>query len=175
MRKSPAKKVLMVIAHEIFRDEEYLQPKEILESAGIKVLTASTSLEPATGKLGAIVNPDLLLRDSRAEEYDAIVFVGGLGSKNYFNDPAAHALAKEAVDTKKLLAAICSATGILAQAGVIMGKKVTSFPAEAEMIEKQGAHYTGKDIEIDGRLVTANGPAAAPAFGNAIRKMLLKE
>ncbi|MDD5492432.1 MAG: DJ-1/PfpI family protein [bacterium] len=170
-----AKKVLMVIAHEMFRDEEYLQPKEILESAGIKVVTASSSLEPATGKLGAMVKPDILLRDSRAEEYDAIIFIGGSGSRNYFNDPAAHALARSAVGQKKILASICSATGILAQAGVIAGKKVTSFPAEAEMIEKNRAYYTGKEVEIDGRLVTANGPASAVAFGQAIRKMLLKE
>lgn len=172
MKKKPTKKVLMVIAHEIFRDEEYLRPKEVLESAGIKVITASTSLEPATGKLGAMVNPDILLRESLAAEYDAIVFVGGSGSRSYFNDPVAHALAKSAVDNKKLLASICSATGILAQAGVIKGKNVTSFPAEAELIEKNGAHYTGKEIELDDRLITANGPAAAPAFGEAIRKML---
>ncbi len=165
----------MVIAHEIFRDEEYLQPKKILESAGIQVITASTSLEPATGKLGAIVHPDVLLQDSRAGDYDAIVFIGGSGSRNYFRDPAAHALAKDAVDNKKLLAAICSATGILAAADVIKGKKMTGFPAEAEMIEQYGAHYTGKDVEIDGSLVTANGPAAASAFGQAIKKILLKE
>lgn len=175
MSKNPVKKVLMVIAHEIFRDEEYLQPKKILETAGIKVITASSSLEPATGKLGAIVYPDVLVQDSRVAEYDAIVFIGGSGSRNYFHDPAAHALAKEAVEREKLLAAICSATGILAQADVIKGKKVTSFPTEAEIIEKNGAHYTGKNVEIDGRLVTANGPAAAEAFGNALRKMLLKE
>ncbi|MDD5259440.1 MAG: DJ-1/PfpI family protein [bacterium] len=175
MSKNPAKKVLIVIAHEIFRDEEYLQPKEILESAGIKVVTASISLKPATGKLGAIVYPDVLLQDSQAGDYDAIVFVGGSGSRNYFHDPAAQALAKGAIDNKKLLASICSATGILAAAGVIKGKRVTSFPAEAEMIEQHGAHYTGQEVEIDGRLVTANGPAAAVAFGQAIRKILLKE
>ncbi|MDD5131879.1 MAG: DJ-1/PfpI family protein [bacterium] len=169
------KKVLMVIAHEIFRDEEYLQPKEIFESAGIKVITASSSLDPATGKLGSTVEPDILLRDSRAEDYAAVIFVGGSGSRDYFNDPDALALARRAKEQNKILASICSATGILAQAGVITGKKVTSFPAEAEMIEKNGAHYTGKDIEIDGCLVTANGPAAAAAFGQAIRKMLLKE
>ncbi len=165
----------MVIAHEIFRDEEYLQPKKILETAGIKVITASSSLEPATGKLGTIVHPDVLVQESRAAEYDAIVFIGGSGSRNYFHDPAAHALAKEAVEREKLLAAICSAAGILAQADVIKGKEVTSYPAEAEMIEQHGAHYTGKDVEIDGRLITANGPAAAADFGRAIRKKLLKE
>lgn len=162
----------MVIAHKIFRDEEYFQPKAILESAGIKVVTASTSLEPATGKLGALVQPDIILADSRAEEYEAIIFIGGKGARDYFDDPSAHALVQATLKNHKILAAICSATGILARAGVITGKKVTSFPAEAELIEKNGAHYTGKEIELDGRLITANGPAAAPAFGEAIRKML---
>lgn len=174
MAKNNHKKVLMIIAHDIFRDEEYLQPKEILSKAGVKVVTASTSLDPATGKLGAKIKPDILVKDARPEDYDAVIFVGGKGSRDYFNDPAAHALAKGAVAHDKILSSICSGTGILAKAGVLKDKQVTSFPAEAEIIERQGGHYTGKPVEIDGRIITANGPDAAAGFGEAIKKMLLK-
>ena len=174
MVKNNHKKVLMIIAHEIFRDEEYLQPKEILAKAGIKVITASTSLEPATGKNGAKVKPDILVRDARPEDYDAVIFVGGKGSRNYFHDPAAQALARGAAAHNKILSSICSGTGILATAGVIRDKQVTSFPAEAEIIERHGGHYTGQPVEIDGRIITANGPEAAASFGEAIKKMLLK-
>jgi protease I len=174
MTKNNHKKALMIIAHNIFRDEEYLQPKEILTKAGIKVITASSSLEPASGKLGAKVKPDILVRDAKAEDYDAVIFIGGAGSRDYFNDPSAHALARGAVAHHKLLSSICSGTGILAKAGVLSDKQVTSFPAEAEIIERNGGHYTGKSVEIDESIITANGPAAAGEFGEAIKKMLLK-
>ena len=174
MAKNNQKKVLMIIAHNIFRDEEYLRPKEVLTKAGIKVVTASSSLEPATGKYGAKVKPDLLVKEAKAEDYDAVIFVGGKGSRDYFNDPAAHALAQGAAAHAKILSSICSGTGILAKAGVIRDKQVTSFPAEAEIIERNGGHYTGKPVETDGNIVTANGPEAAFDFGEAIKKMLLK-
>jgi protease I len=174
MVKSHHQKVLIIIAPNIFRDEEYLQPKEILTKAGIKVVTASSSLEPASGKLGAKVKPDILVKDAKAEDYDAVIFVGGAGSRVYFSDPAAHALARGAVAHNKILSSICSGTGILALAGVLSDKQVTSFPAEAEIIERNGGHYTGKTVEIDGRIITANGPSAAADFGEAIKKMLQK-
>lgn len=76
-KKTPEKKVVMIIAHNIFRDEEYLRPKEVLTAAGIKVVTASSSLTTATGKLGAKVNPDVLVKDVKAADYDAVIFIGG--------------------------------------------------------------------------------------------------
>ena len=51
------KTVALVIAEKVFRDEEYQAPKEILESAGIEVLTVSTTLGKAVGKLGLEVTP----------------------------------------------------------------------------------------------------------------------
>ncbi len=53
------KKVLMIIAHENFRDEELLTPKQIFEKNGIKVTIASTDTTPAKGMLGAVVKPDV--------------------------------------------------------------------------------------------------------------------
>ena len=57
------KKAVMIIAQENFRDEELLEPKEVLEKNGICVTVASTSLKEAKGKLGAKVKPGMLLKD----------------------------------------------------------------------------------------------------------------
>jgi len=47
------KKVLMIIASQNFRDEEFLTPKQIFEKAGFNVIVASSSLNTAKGTLGA--------------------------------------------------------------------------------------------------------------------------
>jgi len=73
----------MVIAPENFRDEEYARPREILESAGYAVVVASRSRETARGMLGMRVQPELLLSEARAADYDAVVFVGGSGAQTY--------------------------------------------------------------------------------------------
>ncbi|MBC7337341.1 MAG: DJ-1/PfpI family protein, partial [Clostridia bacterium] len=60
------KKVLMIVAHRDFRDEEFFEPKKTLEGRGARVVVASSSLEEARGMLGSTVKPDLLLKDVRA-------------------------------------------------------------------------------------------------------------
>ena len=73
------KKAVLVIAHEGFRDEELLDTKEALEKNGVAVKIASTELSEAKGKLGARVMPDMLFKDIKMKDFDAIVFVGGPG------------------------------------------------------------------------------------------------
>lgn len=166
------KRVALVIAEKNFRDEEYLHPKEILCKAGLEVITVSTTTGPVRGKLGAEARPDLLLSEVKPEEIDALVFVGGGGAEQYFEDQTAHRLARRIVDSGKLLAAICIAPVILAKAGLLKGKKATVWFEGAEDLENGGAIYTGAPVQTDERIITANGPEAAEAFGREILKQL---
>jgi protease I len=166
------KKVLMVIAPTNFRDEEFLRPKEILEKAKVNVTIASKGVKTAKGMLGSSVSVDIDLSQVNVKDYDAIVFVGGTGAEVYFNDSKALKIAKEAYDQGKVVAAICIAPSILANAGILEGKKATAFPSEASNLEANGAIYTGEAVTIDGRIITAKGPEAASQFGNAIAKTL---
>ncbi|MGB9612838.1 MAG: DJ-1/PfpI family protein [Candidatus Margulisiibacteriota bacterium] len=166
-----AKKVLMIIAFEGFRDEEYQQPKTVLEKAGVEVTTASSKLGTATGKLGMKAKVDITLDQVKVSGYDAVLFIGGPGCYNYYDDPTCHKIAQETVKEGKILGAICAAPGILAQAGVLKGKKATMF-ADDGTLAKGGAIYTGKGVEIDGKIITATGPSTAKAFGEAILKAL---
>jgi len=166
------KSVVMVIGERNFRDEEYLRPKEALQKAGHQVITASTTMTKSVGTLGLIVQPDLLLENIEIDKLDALIFVGGSGAKQYFNDPRAQKLASEAMQKGKIYGAICVAPAILANAGLLKGKRVTSFSSVVDAIKENGALYTGEDVVVDGRLVTAKGPEAAKKFGEAIVDML---
>ncbi len=166
------KKAVLVIAAKDFRDEEYLVPKRLLEEGGIEVLTASTTKNWAEGKLGARVQPDLLLTEVEPAEIDALVFVGGGGSSRYFDDPAAHALAQETASAGKVVAAICIAPVILARAGLLKGRKATVYLDGVEDLRQAGAVYTEQPVVTDGRVVTANGPEAAEAFGRELVTLL---
>jgi len=166
------KKVVMIIARKDFRDEELLKPKELLESRGAQVTVACSSLDEATGMLGAKVKPDLLLDDVKAEDFNAIVFVGGVGAKEYWDDPKAHALAKEAVARDKVLAAICLAPVTLANAGVLEGRQATVWASESEKIVAKGASYRDAALVRDGKILTSNGPEAAQQFGAGIASAL---
>ncbi len=162
------KSAVLIIAHENFRDEELLGPKEALEGSGVAVTVASSQMDPARGMLGAVVEPDVLIGDIDVNDYDAVVFVGGTGAREYFNDPTAHSIAQQAASSGKLLGAICIAPSTLANAGVLAGKKATSFPSEEGNLRSKGAVLTGADVEIDGNIITAEGPSSAERFGQAL-------
>lgn len=166
------KKIAMIIAAKNFRDEELLQPLEIFRANGARVVIASSVLDLTYGMLGSKVVPDLLYDNLKVNNYDAVIFIGGTGAKQYWNDPYAHQLVRSAVDSGKVVGAICVAPVILANAGVLNGKKATVWPTENEKLRKKGAEYTGKDVTVDGRIVTGNGPEAAKKFAEEIMKLL---
>jgi protease I len=168
------KKVVMIIALNDFRDEEIFQPKAILEKAGVEVKVASTSLKVAKGMLGGTVKADMLVSDIKTSDFDAIVFIGGSGARQYWNDAVAHKLVRDAFNTNKIVSAICIAPITLAKAGILKGRRATVWSTEAGQLKVAGgAIYTGKDVEKDGNIITAAGPFAAGEFGNEIVKALL--
>jgi protease I len=168
-------KVLFIIAPNNFRDEELRDSKQVLEKGGYTVEIASASRDECKGMLGMRIKPDLTLQEvpAKLDEYKAVVFIGGGGAQAYFDDPSALSIAREAYERGKIVAAICIAPVILANAGVLEGKKATVWDGEfVDKLESKGATYTGEDVTIDGKIVTANGPGAAKGFGGAILTLL---
>jgi len=167
-----AKRVIMVIPPEKFRDEEYLEPRDLFQERGIDVRTASKITGLAYGMLGATVDVNFNYNNISVENFDAIVFVGGSGASVYFDDPVAMKLAKDFYAAKKIVAAICIAPSILANAGILQGKNATAFSSESSNLRAKGAYYTGEDITQDGRIITAKGPSAAKQFAETIAQAL---
>jgi protease I len=168
-----SKKVLMIIAPENFRDEEYFHTRESLERAGIEVTVASLKKTAVSAIEKKQVQVDILLNET-TDNYDAIIFVGGIGAKVYFNNEKALSLINEFYENGKIVAAICIAPVILGYAGILADKKVTSWEGARDDLIGFGANYTGKSVCTDGKIITANGPRAAYKFGKVIAKALKK-
>jgi len=158
----------LIIARENFRDEELFETKFVLDNAGVETIIASTRTGVIKGMLGGSAEAGILVKDIVVDDYDAIIFVGGSGAKEYFNNGVALDIAREATDKGKVLAAICIAPVVLANAGVLNGVRATSFLSERPRLLKAGAIYTGAPVERDGSVITGSGPRAASLFGEAI-------
>jgi protease I len=124
--------------------------------------------------LGAQVKADLDISEAKVADYNAVIFVGGSGASVYFNDPVAHGIAWQAYDTGKVVGAICIAPSILANARVLQGKKATSYPSERENVAAKSGGWTGKDVEVSNRVITAKDPHSAKKFAQAIITALEK-
>ncbi|MFQ5707180.1 MAG: DJ-1/PfpI family protein [bacterium] len=172
MSTKNGKSVLMVIAHNNFRDEEYNEARQKLESSGAKITVASTVIRGASGFQGMRLDPDVLIDDVATDDFDAVIFVGGTGASQYWHDVSAHTIAKSAHDRGKLVAASSHAVVTLAVAGLLKGKKVTGHVSIFEKLAVHGAKFNSSKVEKDGNIITASGANAAKEFAEAIANAL---
>jgi len=177
LKELQGKKVAMIIAFREFRDEEYMIPKKVLESAGAEIITVSTSLGEAIGKLGGEAEVNALLKDIKVEDYDAVLFIGGPGAFKYIDDETCHQIAREIIENNKVLGAICIAPTILAKAGVLEGKKAVVWSSvmdksAVKILKEAKAVYQDNPVVVDGKIITASGPIAAKKFAEAIIETL---
>jgi len=163
---------VLIAGRENFHDRELFETMRILGAAGVQTVIASTSKGVIRGMLGGVAEARILLSQLRVDDYDAIVFVGGLGAREYFENPSALNIAREAAAKGKILAAISTAPTILANAGVLRGVRATSFLSEQPVLQQAGAVYTGAPVERHGLIITSVGPIAVVEFGGAIAEAL---
>ncbi len=171
------KKVVLIVAGEDFRDEEYFVPKEILERAGAEIKTASDKTGVARGADGGEVKVDLLVQEVNPVDFDAVIFIGGPGALEHLDNEISYKLARDTIERGKILAAICVSPEILAKAGVLKNKKATVWSSALDksavkILKEGGAIYEDENAVIDGKIITANGPSSAKEFGEKISSIL---
>ena len=164
-------KLLVVIAPERFRDEELFEPLAVFQKAGIGSDIASVRPGACRGMLGGRCEAVLDLARVAPEGYDGIVVIGGTGSPEFlWGHSRLLSLVAGFAGSGKLVAAICLSPVVLARAGVLAGRRATVFrtPDSVAEMRKGGADLRGEAVVVDGRFITANGPAAAGRFGEEI-------
>ena len=160
-------RVVMVIAPQDFRDEELLVPKRALEAAGFDTVVASTRKGESVVMLGARVSVDATIDELDPSQYDGIVVVGGSGTREYlWGNAQLHELIRAFFAQNKTVGAICLAPVVLAEAGVLDGKRATVFPDSEAIseLEEGGASYVRSPVVLSVGVITAEGPKAAESF-----------
>lgn len=174
----PQQKILIVIAYTGYQPIEYQIPKKTLEQAGFKVITASNKLGTATASNGSQTNIDLTLEQASAQDYAAIIFVGGPGTLDNLDNPKSYQLINQVSHLGILIGAICIAPRILASAGILSNVAATGWDDDNQLTDiynEYGAIYYQVPVVNDQRIITANGPHAAQEFADMIVSELNKK
>jgi protease I len=177
------KKIAIIIAPKGYQDTEFGTPYRYFLDHGAAVDVYSTKKGIAYGALGGTFNVEHTLNELNAGNYNAIIFIGGPGTPIVRADVNSGKIAVSAVNAGKVLGAICWSPTILAKAGVLKGKNATVWYGPdsefgmltSEYLEENGASYTGEDVSVDGNIITANGPAAAQKYAEAIWSKLTEK
>jgi protease I len=173
--KLDGKKVLMVIPHTQFRDEEFFEPKKILEDEGAKVVVASTTARMCRGVKGGIAQAEVTIAEAKADDYAGIVVCGGPSVPEFFwNDKRLQELVAAMAGAGKVVAAICLSTVVLAKAKLLAGREATVYwlPEALEELKSAGATYVQETLLIHNNIILAEGPPDSQRFGQAVRTAL---
>jgi 4-methyl-5(b-hydroxyethyl)-thiazole monophosphate biosynthesis len=155
-----------------FEEVEAMAIVDVLRRAEIEVTIAGLHEGHVTSARKVRVLPDTVIDTVKAEDFDMIVLPGGQpGSDNLNADIRVKELIVEFHKRGKLTGAICAATYVLANAGVLEGRHATSYPTYRDRLGS--AVYEEKTIVEDGNVMTSRGPGTALCFGLAIVKKLV--
>lgn len=164
-------KVLLPLA-DGFEEVEAVTIIDVLRRAGIEVTVAGLHSGPVEGAHRVKVVPDAPIGTIAPDDFDMIVLPGGQpGSDNLNADERVRGLIQDFHKKGKLIGAICAAPYVLAAAGILDGKRATSFPAYSGKLG--GAIYQEKNVVEDGKIMTSRGPGTAVCFALAIVEKLV--
>ncbi|RLF63390.1 MAG: DJ-1 family protein [Thermoplasmata archaeon] len=156
-----------------FEEVETLTVVDVLRRCSIETDVAGVSGDIIEGAHGIKVIPDKDIEDVEIDSYDALLLPGGNpGYKNLRSDERVIAMIKTAFAKNKIVAAICAAPLVLADAGILKGKRATIYPGMEDEIVKAGAEFSEDLVVVDGNIITSRGPATAVLFALKLGEIL---
>jgi len=166
------KKILLVVAGEGFQHQEYFDTAKVLKHADFEVHIASDISSDAISDNGEKIAVDCILEKVNPIDFDGIFFIGGPGALKHLDNQESNRILNEMMILERPYGAICIAPRILARAHVLVGKRATGWDEDNELAQifaQNNVEYVRESVVVDGNIVTANGPEAAHAFGEAIK------
>jgi protease I len=165
--------VIALLAEDIYEDLELLYPLYRLREARAEVVVVGPEVKTYTSKHGYPVQADKASREVSASQFDAVIIPGGYAPDKMRRDPNLVRLVREAFGDGKVVAAICHAGWMLAEADVCRGKTLTSVGAIKTDLINAGAHWVDREVVRDGNLITSRTPADLPAYCRTIVEALV--
>lgn len=165
-----------VLIEDLYQVLEVWYPYLRLREEGIEtVLVGSGTKKEYKSKEGYPAFEELSLRDAKIDEIDGVIIPGGYAPDILRRYAEVNAFVRNMHVQGKLVAAICHAGWVLISAGILKGKKATSFFAIKDDMVNAGAVFIDKEVVVDGNLITSRTPNDLPAFCREIIKYLKLE
>ncbi|TFI59953.1 type 1 glutamine amidotransferase [Sphingomonas parva] len=159
---------ILIIATNGFEDSELMDPLNTLKQRGADVTLASLSRDEIEGDKGATITPDAELGEVDIRAFDALLLPGGTKNPDKLRtEDEVVETVRSFVEAGKPVAAICHGPWLLAEADVIRGRTVTSWPSIRTDLRNAGANVVDQEVAKDGNLVTSRKPEDIPAFTEA--------
>ncbi len=155
-----------------FEEVEAIATIDFLRRAGINVLTVSTGAIAAHGAHGILIEADILYEKvSLGDKLEGIILPGGSkGTENLGACEEITRAVKFCYENNRLIAAICAAPTILANTGILEGKRAVCYPGLENQMD--GAVIISDNVVVDGNIITGKAAGVTWEFAAAITEYL---
>lgn len=162
-------KRVAILATDGFEQSELEEPLTALEEAGADVTIVSPKPDTIQGMQhadkGEVFDVDLPLDSANPDDFDALMLPGGLMNPDELrSNPAAVEFVRAFGAAGKPIAAICHGPWILIEAGLVRGRRLTSWPNIQTDVKNAGGEWVDEEVVVDNGLVTSRSPKDLPAF-----------
>jgi protease I len=169
-QKSKLGKVAILVA-DGFEQVELTKPRAALEKFGYETDVVSPNPKTVRGvnhlKPGKLLRVDVPLSRAKASNYDALLLPGGVMNPDTLRlKTKAVQFVRGFFKARKPVAAICHGPIMLIEAGVVKGRRLTSFPSIETDLSNAGARWSNQVVVVDGELVTSRKPSDIPVFND---------
>jgi protease I len=166
-------KKIAILLDNVYQEMEAWYPYYRFQEAGAEVVVvAAEAGKTYTSKLGYPMKSDTAYDAVNARDFDGVIVPGGYAPDHIRRHAKANAFVREMDQQGKLVAAICHAAWVLCSAGMLKGRKATSFFAIKDDVVNAGAIWQDAEVVVDGNLVTSRKPEDLPAFCRACIEVL---
>jgi protease I len=160
-----------------FEQIEMTGPRDALEESGVIIHMLSDKKEPVQGYhhdlRGDLFDVDMTFENAMADEFDALLLPGGaVNSIHIRNNPDAQRLVRHIDQQGRPIGVICHAPWLLVSAGLVKGRKLTSWPSLKTDIENAGGLWADAEVIVDKNWVSSRKPDDIPAFNAAFKHLL---
>ncbi|AGA90629.1 intracellular protease, PfpI family [Thioflavicoccus mobilis 8321] len=152
------------LVEDLYEDLDLWYPTIRLREAGAAVTLLGTGRSDYRGKHGLPATADVSVDDIRAETLDALVIPGGYAPDHLRRHAGVLALVREMDRQQKPVAFICHAGWVPISAGIVRGRRVTSFHSIRDDLENAGARWEDSPVVVDGHLISSRHPGDLPVF-----------
>ena len=164
-------KNILIIAADGFQQEEFFEPMNYMREQGATVHVASMKTEPiaADSEEKREYTPELTFGDVNVADYDGLIIPGGLKNPDTLRmqDDAVQVV-RDFAEDGKTIGAICHGPWLLAEADVIEGRELTSYPSIQTDMRNAGGRWTDSEVVTDNGFVTSRKPDDIPAFNRKL-------
>jgi len=166
-----------ILAVDGFEQAELTGPRDALAQQGARTVLVSAAREPIQGmnhdQKADKFDVDLTFAEARPADFDAVLLPGGVVNADEIRmHPKAQEFVRAMHEQRKPIAVICHGPWLLASAGLLQGRTLTSWPSLQDDLRNAGAQWVDQEVVVDGLLVSSRKPDDIPAFNREVLRVI---